>query len=175
MGSLYRCDLNKYKNYFKESAKLLGIDVEYRYITKRNKEIASGESTYSKYSEPIIQAVVIENGPPKIDTLKQLGWFMDTTDEQLLVDFAVDTPNLQAGCRFTIVSNENEEQRKEYEVIKMTNPHLYPTCIVCLCNPVLANESTYVSKKDIHYGQQDVASDSENYSFINEQPKKTIF
>lgn len=171
MGSLFRNDLNKYKNYFKESAKLLGIDVQYRYIIKRNSEKATGESSYSDYSKPIKQAVVIENGPPMVNTLKQLGWFTDTTDEQLLVDFAVDTPNLQAGCRFTICSNENEEQAKEYEIIRMSNIHLYPSCIVCLCNPILKTESTYIDSDNIQYGQQDIASDDENYSFINEEPE----
>lgn len=175
MGNLYRDDLNKYKRYFKESARLLGIDVQYRYIIKRDKEQATGESVYSKYSQPIDLNVIIESGPPMVNTLKQLGWFMDTEDEQLLVDFAIDTPNLQAGCRFTICSNENEGQIKEYEIIKMSNIHLYPSCIVCLCNPVLDSNSVSVDKDTIHYGQQDIMSDDENYSFINEHPEKKFF
>lgn len=175
MGSLYRNDLNKYKGYFKESAKILGIDVQYRYIIKRNKEIASAESAYSEYSKPITQAVIIEDGPPRVNTLKQLGWFTDTTDEELLVDFAVDTPNLQSGCRFAISSNENDNQTKEYEVVRMSNQHLYPTHITCLCIPVLENESTYIDDNNIHYGQQDIMSDDENYSYINSKPKKTVF
>lgn len=114
MGSLYRKDLTKYKKYFNEAAKLLGVDVSYKYLIKRNTEKQSGESIYSEYSQPIIQSVVVEQGLPKVDSLKQLGWFTDTNMEQLLVDFSVSTPNLQEGCRFSFISNENEEQNKEY-------------------------------------------------------------
>lgn len=174
MGSLYRKDLHKYKNYFDESAKLLGVDVQYRYIIKRKKETATGESVYSELSEPIKQSVIIEAGLPKVESLKQLGWFVDTTEEQLLVDFSVNTPNLQAGCRFTLESNENEEQIKEYSIIKLSNEELYPTCIKCLCISVLENESMLINN-DIHYGQQEITADDENYTYINEKPRLTMF
>lgn len=175
MGSLYRKDLNKYKSYFRESAKLLGIDIEYRYLIKRNTENQSGESIYSEFSKPIIQSVIVEQGNPKIDSLKQLGWFVDTENEQLLVDFAIDTPNLQEGCRIKFISNENEEQNKEYAIIKMSNEVLYPTCIKCLCQPVLENESVYNKDSSISYGQQDILSDTENNTYINSEPEVTIF
>ena len=174
MGSLYRKDLHKYKNYFDESAKLLGVDVQYRYIIKRKKETATGESVYSELSEPIKQSVIIEAGLPKVESLKQLGWFVDTKEEQLLVDFSVNTPNLQAGCRFTLESNENEEQIKEYSIIKLSNEELYPTCIKCLCIPVLENESILINN-DIHCGQQEITADDENYTYINEKPRLTMF
>lgn len=174
MGSLYGKDIKKYKRYFNESAKLLGIDVEYRYIVERNTEKQSGESVYSKLSQPIIQSVIIEQGNPKIDSLKQLGWFTDTEKEQILVDFSVDTPNLQEGCRFTIISNDNEEQRKEYVIKKLSTEAIYTTCIKCLCEPILENESTY-NKGLVTYGQQDILSDDENYSFINAGKEQTIF
>lgn len=176
MGSLYRDDLKKYKRYFDEAASLLGIDVEYRYIVKRNTESQSGESIYSEFSKPIKQSVVIEQGVPKVDSLKQLGWFVDTNKEQLLVDFSVNTPNLQEGCRFMLVSNENEEQRKEYVIVKLSNELLYTTCIKCLCEPVLESESRYDKYDgDISYGQQSILSDDENYTFISESPEITIF
>lgn len=175
MGSLYRQDLNRYKQYFKEVAKLLGVDISYRYIIKRKTEKATGESTYSKLSEPIKISVVVEQGNPMVDSLKQLGWFVDTDIEQLLVDFSVDTPNLQEGCRFSFVSNENEEQTKEYVITKLSNEILYPTCIKCLCQPVLETESTINSDNEIEYGQREITSDDENYSFINEKPELKFF
>lgn len=175
MGNLYRNDLHKYKNYFDESAKLLGVDVQYRYIIKRKKETATGESVYSELSEPIKQSVIIEAGLPKVESLKQLGWFVDTKEEQLLVDFSVNTPNLQAGCRFTLKSNENEDQVKEYSIIKLSSEELYPTCIKCLCIPVMQNESVLQQNNTIHYGQQEILSDEENNTFINEQPRITFF
>lgn len=175
VGSLYRNDLNKFKTWFSQAAKLLGVDISYRYIIERNKENTTGETVYSKYSQPIKQSVIVESGPPKVDTLKQLGWFTDTKEEQLLVSFAVNTPNLQSGCRFKFISNENDEQSKEYEIVKMSNEQTYPSCIKCLCIPILKNESTYVDKNNIHYGQQDIISDEENYSYINSEPKKTVF
>ena len=177
MGSLYRNDLNKYKNWFDESAKLLGVDIQYRYVIKRESEKATGESVYSNLSKPIKQCVIIENGLPKVESLKQLGWFVNTenTNEHLLVDFSVNTPNLQEGCRFTLQSNENENQIKEYVIIKLSNEQLYPTCTKCLCIPVLDNESIKLDNNDIHYGQQDILSDDENYTFINDSPHITIF
>lgn len=175
MGSLYRQDLNRYKQYFKEVAKLLGVDINYKYIIKRKTEKATGESTYSKLSEPIKISVVVEQGNPMVDSLKQLGWFVDTDIEQLLVDFSVDTPNLQEGCRFSFVSNENEEQTKEYVITKLSNEILYPTCIKCLCQPVLETESTINSDNEIEYGQREITSDDENYSFINEKPELKFF
>lgn len=175
MGKLYRNDLNKYKKYFDEAARLHGVDVYYRYIIKRNTEEQSGESIYSKHSEPIIQSVIVEEGIPKINSLKQLGWFVDTTDDkQLLVDFSVNTPNLQEGCRFSFVSEQNSEQNKEYAIIKLSNEILYPTCIKCLCQPVLESESTY-NDGTISYGQQPITSDDENFSFISESPETKFF
>lgn len=177
MGTLYTKSLDKYKNYFKQSAKLLGIDVSYRYIIDRKTELATGESEYSKLSEPIICSVIIERGNPEVESLKQLGWFVDMNpnQEQILVDFSVDTPNLQEGCRFTIASNENEEQNKEYVVIKMSSKVLYPTCIKCLCQPVLENESRVDCKNNIEYGQQDITSDDVNYTYINEEKELKFF
>ena len=175
MGTLYSNDLNKYKHWFSESAKLLGIDIEYRYIIKRESETATAESIYSKYSEPIIQSVIVEQGNPMIDSLKQLGWFVDTTEEELLIDFSVDTPNLQEGCRVKFISNEYKNQNKEYSIIRLSNQQLYPSCIKCLCIPVLENESIKLNNNEIQYGQQDITADEENYTYINEKPKITVF
>lgn len=175
MGSLYRNDINKYKKYFNEAAKLLGVDVSYKYLIKRNTEKQSGESVYSEYSQPIIQSVVVEQGLPKVDSLKQLGWFTDINMEQLLVDFSISTPNLQEGCRFSFISNENEEQNKEYIIIKMSNSLLYPACIKCLCQPLLATESTYLKDGNIFYGQQEIYSDDENNVFISEPAEFKYF
>ena len=176
MGTLYRKDLDKYKNYFDESAKLLGVSVKYYYIIKRNTENTSGESIYSELSKPINQNVIIESGLPMVNSLKQLGWFVDTEKEELLVDFSYNTPNLQEGCQFSLVSNENKQQNKRYIITKLSNEQLYPTCIKCLCVPVLKNESN-VDKynQNIQYGQQNLLADDENYTFINEEPEITIF
>lgn len=174
MGSLYKSDINKYKNWFKEASKLLGVDVNYRYITKRNTEKATGESVYSKLSEPITQSVIVEAGIPKVESLKQLGWFTGTDSEQILVDFAIDTPNLQEGCRFKFISNENKNENREYTIIKLSNEQLYPSCIKCLCIPILENE-TKVIDNTISYGQQNIESDDENYTYINSEPKITVF
>lgn len=175
MGSLYRSDINKYKNWFTEAAKLLGVDVEYRYIIKRNTEKASGESIYSELSKVIIQSVIVEEGIPKIESLKQLGWFTDTESEQILVDFSIDTPNLQEGCRISFISNENSNQKREYTVIKLSNEQLYPSCIKCLCIPILENESQVIKDNEITYGQQNIESDDENYTYINSEPNLTVF
>ena len=175
MGCLYRKDLNKYKCYFDEAARLLGVDIQYRYIIKRKAETATGESVYSELSKPIKQSVIVEAGLPKVDTLKQLGWFVDTKEDQLVVDFSINTPNLQEGCRFTFESNENPNQNKEYVVIKMSNEQLYPTCIKCLCIPVLQNDSVNQLDNEIYYGQQSETADTENFTFINETQKTTIF
>lgn len=174
MGSLYRNDLYKYSHYFAESAKLLGIDVEYRYITKRNTEKQSGESIYSNLSEPIKQSIIVEQGNPKIESLKQLGWLTDDNSEQLLVDFSLETPNLQEGCRFKFVSNENKNQNREYVIIKLSNEILYPTCIKCLCQPIIENETIY-KDGNLEYGQQDIVSDDENYTFISEKANTQFF
>lgn len=176
INKLYNSNLNKYKKYFDNAAKRLGIDIQYRYVLQRNTESATGESVYSKLSEPITQSVIIESGIPKVESLKQLGWFVSVDDakEQLLVDFSTETPNLQEGCRFTIQANENSNQIKEYVIIKLSNELLYPTCIKCLCIPVLENE-TNIENNKLQYGQQEITSDSENYSFINEDKKLTMF
>lgn len=178
MGKLYRNDLEKYKNYFKESAKLLGVDIEYKYIIKKNIENQSGESVYSELSKPITISVVVEEGNPKVDSLKQLGWFVgdEENNEKLLVSFPTDTPNLQEGCRFSFVVEGNKQQNKEYVIEKLSNELLYPTCIKCLCHPILENESKYNNLNgDITYGQQDIQADDENYSYINEKPKISTF
>lgn len=176
MGKLYRNDLQKYKNYFKEAADLLGVEVEYKYIVSRNTENATGESIYSELSKPIKCSVIVEQGLPMIDSLKQLGWFVDTSAEQILVDFSTDTPNLQEGCRIVIRSNENEGQYKEYVVTKLSNNILYPTLIKCLCQPIYESETTH-NKYDnsLNYGQQPITSDDENMTFISEKPQLTFF
>lgn len=175
MGSLYRKDLDKYKKYFNNAAKLHGIEIEYRYIIKRNSENQSGENVYSELSQPIKQNVIIEQGIPMVDSLKQLGWFVDSNTDLLLVDFSVNTPNLQEGCRIKIVANEQTEQNKEYSIIKLSNTTLYPTCIKCLCQPILENESIYHKDGNITYGQQDILSDEENNTFISEPSKISFF
>ena len=71
--------------------------------------------------------------------------------------------------------NENTEQNKEYVIIKMSSEVLYPTCIKCLCQPILENENNYDKDGNITYGQQSITADDENYSFINSEAEVTIF
>lgn len=183
MGSLYRDDLKKYSNYFDESACKHGIDVDYKYVIKRNTEEQSGESIYCELSEPIKQCVIIESGLPKVNSLKLLGWFLDeeSIKNTILVDFSINTPNLQEGCRFIMQSLEDPGKLSEYVVLKISSELLYPTCRKCLCQLVLPNESSYadgkhdVDKGEISYGQRDIESDDENYSFINEKAKLSFF
>lgn len=173
---LYQKDLNKYKQYFKDSAHILGIDIKYQYLMSKCNEVASGEISYSKLSKPIDLSVIIESGTPKVDSLKSLGWFtnIEDTKDNLLVDFPIDTPNLQIGCRFYFQSNENQKQIKIYEIIKLTTEPLYTTCIKALCIPVLENNSTTLDNK-ISYGKQNIISDTENYTFINDEADINIF
>lgn len=177
MGKLYTKSLAQYQNWFDEASQMLGIDVEYRFLLKRNTENATGESVYSELSDPILQSIIVEEGIPKIDSLKQLGWFTDTEDEQLLVDFSIKTPNLQEGCRFKFVNGTNSNQNKEYTIIKLSSEQLYPSCIKCLCIPVINSKYSIKNNKtgDILYQEQSIYSDEENNTFINAEPKISMF
>ena len=100
---------------------------------------------------------------------------MDDSKEQILVDFSNQTPNLQEGCQFTIASNRNNEQEKTYKILKLSSEVLFPNHIKCLCEPVMFNETTYIDKNNVQYGQQAVTADDENYSFINSDAEISFF
>lgn len=134
MGLLINSDAQLLRNFFKEAAKLRGIQVKYQYPI---------DMTFSKYaeedprgySEPQILDIMFEENP-SIKTLKRYGWITETADDlPLMAHLPYDTFKLSKGCRINITSPLHEDGRL-FVVTEIKTSLEYPEAWACKLAPV---------------------------------------
>ena len=134
MGLLINSDAQLLRNFFKEAAKLRGIQVKYQYPI---------DMTFSKYaeedprgySEPQILDIMFEENP-SIKTLKRYGWITETADDlPLMAHLPYDTFKLSKGCRINIPSPLYEDGRL-FVVTEIKTSLEYPEAWACKLAPV---------------------------------------
>ena len=135
MGSLTQFDSTLYRDWFKEAAKLRGINVEYQFPIEMAMTIHAEERPKG-FSEPINIDIIFEQNP-KISTLRRYGWVSATNeDKPFICSLPYDVPNLAKGCRITIIP-PNPIASKNIFVITDIKMNLdYPDCYVCKLAPV---------------------------------------
>lgn len=103
MGFLVNRDATLLRNFFKEAAKLRGIQVNYQYPI--DMELSNyGEENPIGFSEPVEMDIIFDENP-NIRTLKKYGWVTESGgDQPYIANLPYDAKNLCKGCRIIIPS-----------------------------------------------------------------------
>lgn len=135
MGLLINSDAELLRNFFKEAAKLRGIEVLYQYPI---------DMTFSKYaeedprgySEPKKLDIIFEANP-SIKTLKRYKWITETAEDvPLMGHFPYDTFKLSKGCRIEIPSPLSPDSGRLFTVTEIHTSLEYPEAWACKLAPV---------------------------------------
>ena len=101
MGLLTRKDSTIFRQYFKEMARLRGIQVIYQYPIDMSFTIYVEENPKG-FSEEILMDIIFEENP-KVTTLRKYGWISELPeDKPYLAQLPFDAKNLCKGCRIKI-------------------------------------------------------------------------
>ena len=139
MGLLVNSDAARFRGYFKEMAKLLGITVEYQYPIDMNFSDYGDENPLG-FSEPQIMDIIFEENP-KISTLKKLGWWTEGEDRQpYTAELPYDAPNLAKGCRILIPSGLKDKFRI-FVVTDIKTNLQFADSWICKLAPVFHNKN----------------------------------
>ena len=135
MGLLINGDAQLLRGFFKEAAKLRGIQVLYQYPI---------DMTFSNYAEEDprgfseaeeIDIIFEEN--PKMKTLQRYGWISETTEEvPYMAHFPYDTYKLAKGCRVTIPSPLEDGIGRKFVVTEIRSSLEFPEAWACKLAPV---------------------------------------
>jgi len=129
--------LNRF--YFKQTVKLIGINVLYRAPRKDQKQYDLHGELDAKYTEPILVGCIYnENTDQK--TMKKLGWNAERDETTPVIHVPYDTPELQAGGLFEIPSGLDNTKARVFKVLDLSVAPIYPASIACKLGPMLQNE-----------------------------------
>ena len=156
MGLLVNNDAARFRSYFKEMAKLLGILAEYQYPI--DMEFSNyGDENPLGFSEPEPMDIIFEENP-KISTLKKLGWWVEGEDRQpYTAELPYDAPNLAKGCRILIPSGLKDQYRT-FVVTDIKANLQFADSWICKLAPVFHDKTT---EKQI-----EVNTNTKNNSFL---------
>lgn len=135
MGLLINSDAELLRHFFKEAAKLRGIQVLYQYpidmtFSKYAEEDPRG---YSEFEE--IDVIFEEN--PNIRTLKRYNWITEDRQEvPYMCHFCYDTKKLSKGCRIQIPSPTEDGGGRLFVVTDIRTSLEYPEAWTCKLAPV---------------------------------------
>ena len=176
MGILTKKDTTMFRGYFKEMAKLRGINVSYQYPIKT--EHTQYVEPITKLSKPERMDIVFEDNP-KPKTLKAIGWVSEFGDDKPYIALLpYDAKNIGVDC--VIMISPDDVLRTRYNRFKITGLQSimeYPDCWTCTLAPIFEtddvnnnyNTTNYNYLKDGEQPQDEAYGDvmlNDSYSYI---------
>lgn len=161
MGELLKKDAVIYRQFFKETAKLLGVKVLYSYPIDMDYTL-HGNADPLGYSEPIEMDIILQESP-KLTTLRKLGWVSeDPNDKPYLCQVPYDAPNLQRYCRIELPAPSPLSPSRLFRITEIQVDQLMPDSWYCKLAPVFEKPDTIKEKdyKDKSYTYLKVDQDA---------------
>lgn len=183
MGLLNRADATRFRTYFSEMCKLIGISVSYQYITKGDMTIHSEPN--NNYSMPIRIDVLFDENPT-VDTLNRIGWVSELGDQKpVIINLPFNTPKLTVGARIMVESNDGVARPRLFMITKIASDLEFPDAYTCAMVPVFdqypqANEYTLINHEKVDQEQSKRTSADQPYKYITSEheidtvPKKYV-
>lgn len=157
MGLLTKNDASIFRNYFKEMAKLRGIQVIYKYPIDMEFSIYAEENPKG-FSEDIPMDIIFEENP-KMATLRKYGWVSELPDDKpYIAQLPFDAKNLCKGCRIIIPSPFPLGPARTFVITEITGNLEFPDNWVCKLAPVFHDKPN----KPVDYTDT-------NYNFIKKK------
>lgn len=167
MGLLTKKDATNFRGFFKEMARLHGIDVEYRNIVSQ--EVTNHSEFIYQMSDPIPMSIIFQENP-LVSTLRKFGWVSENSDDKpYIAQLPFDAPDLKIGCSITIRSDDLESQR-DFKITSMKSLLEYPDCWTCLLAPIFFSNEAKTSYIGTNYNyvetpDADISNDAPNNNF----------
>lgn len=183
MGMLVRNDALRFRQYFKEAVKLVGLSVAYQWVTKQEYTIHSEKNF--EYSQPIRMDIILDENPT-IETLNTYGWLSELGDIlPIIAHIPFNTPNLKVGCRITLATIKGTDRPRIFEITKIGSNLEYPDSYTVALAPVLdqfpqRNQYTLVNNEKVSQEKSEFTSKEQNSSYttnteiIDTTPKQFI-
>lgn len=183
MGMLVRNDALRFRQYFKEAVKLVGLSVAYQWVTKQEYTIHSEKNF--EYSQPIRMNIILDENPT-IETLNTYGWLSELGDTlPIIAHIPFNTPNLKVGCRITLATIKGTDRPRIFEITKIGSNLEYPDSYTVALAPVLdqfpqRNQYTLVNNEKVSQEKSEFTSKEQNSSYttnteiIDTTPKQFI-
>lgn len=183
MGMLVRNDALRFRQYFKEAVKLVGLSVAYQWVTKQEYTIHSEKNF--EYSQPIRMDIILDENPT-IETLNTYGWLSELGDTlPIIAHIPFNTPNLKVGCRITLATIKGTDRPRIFEITKIGSNLEYPDSYTVALAPVLdqfpqRNQYTLVNNEKVSQEKSEFTSKEQNSSYttnteiIDTTPKQFI-
>lgn len=134
---LHKSDITLHRKWFKEMARLLGIQVIYR-APRPDKHYTTYAEIESNYFEPIATYCIFDEHPTQ-QTLKKMGWVSELQQSASIIHVEYDLPELQQGALFIIPSGLDKAKGRLFRVTKLTNSVIYPASMTCEIVPEFEN------------------------------------
>lgn len=153
MGLLTQNDAGMFQTWFKEMAKLRGIQVKYIYPVDQDVTIHS--EIQSEFSDAIDLDVIFEENP-KVNTLKRIGWVSENPDDKpYLAMLPLDTPQLQTKSRILIPPIGQAIPGRWFEITSIYSNLEYPDCYTCALVPVFETIKPRVDYSETNFNYID--------------------
>jgi hypothetical protein len=130
-------NIKLHRQYFKQTIKLIGINVIYRAPMENKTWDGYGELDSSFYPPEIVGCLFTEH--PNQKTLKKLGWVAELQENSSIIEVPYDLKNLQQGSLFIIPSGLDNAKGRVFKVVGMESIAVYPSTILCEIIPVYEN------------------------------------
>lgn len=150
--------LNRF--YFKQTVRLIGMNVLYRAPRKDQKQYDMYGELDAKYTEPIVVGCIFNEHTDQ-KTMKKLGWNAERDESTPVIHVPYDTPDLEAGCLFEIPSGLDNAKARVFKVIDMSTIAIYPASIACKLGPMLKSEVEHSQIVDFQKTDFNVLNDEE--------------
>lgn len=123
--------------YFKQTCKLIGIQVIYRAPMENKTWDGFGELDGSFYPPELVGCLFTEH--PNQKTMKKMGWVAELQENSSIIEVPYDLKNLQIGALFIVPSGLDHAKGRVFKVIGMESIGVYPASILCEIAPVYEN------------------------------------
>ena len=140
MGILTQPDTTMFRTYFKEMARLLGIQVLYQYPIDMKFSMYAEEDPKG-FSEEIKMDIIFDENP-KITTLRKYGWVSELPDDKpYLAQLPFDAKNLCKGCRIHILPPLPLADRRTFVITDIQANLQFPDNWMCKVAPVFFDKT----------------------------------
>ena len=139
-------NIKHHRHWFKEMAKLLGINVIYKPPLEANQQQGILGKTYDGYGELIAEygegsliSCIFDEHPVQ-KTMQKLGWNSELMENNSVIHVPYDLPNIQRGAIFIIPSGLDGKEGRVYRVLDLSTICIYPASIACLIGPIWSSD-----------------------------------
>lgn len=145
-GLLLNKDIKLHRTWFKQMAKLLGINCLYRAPLPGPNYDKNGDLD-TGYHEPIVVPCILDRHPDQ-KSLKKMGWMTELQTDSLMLHVPYDLPHLASGALFTLPSGIDGAPGRTFRVLRMQNIMIYPASIACEIAPEYKGTDEKTMTKD---------------------------